>query len=458
MSGSGGPVPGESTLTTVVVSSAANDQLARFTLALNSLTLTTKSGTSVPVISAPQQVEFMHLNGGAEPLAAVNVPQGVYTAATATGSASFMCLVQQSGSDTISTYTAIPDSQVTVQLPEPLTVSGGSMTLSLELLVSQSASFPSTCWNSSGSNPFSITPTFNLTAMSLAAQPTNATNGRMTALEGLVMNPAAGENSFTVSAADGTQPFTSLNTVWQVSTNGNTVFQGIGNAQGLTAGAPVDIDGDLQADGSVLATRVAVSDTDTTNLTVNLGPLMQVAASEPVLDQANQMAEGSLQLVRTWPQYDFSNTTFTVWGGLTNLASLPFTPSFNASNMVAGQMAAITTHVTSIPAAPAVTPATVMTLMPQTINGTVVATGTSGGFTTYTVQLAAYDVFPQFAVQAGQTTLLTNPQQVVVYADTNAQILTQPTIGNPARFAGVIFNDNGTLRMDCTQVASGVTE
>jgi hypothetical protein len=61
-------------------------------------------------------------------------------------------------------------------------------------------------------------------------------------------------------------------------------------------------------------------------------------------------------------------------------------------------------------------------------------------------------------VQGGQTTLLTNPQQIVVYTDQNTQVLSAGAVsaGNVARFTGVVFNDNGTLRMDCTQVMDGV--
>ena len=55
--------------------------------------------------------------------------------------------------------------------------------------------------------------------------------------------------------------------------------------------------------------------------------------------------------------------------------------------------------------------------------------------------------------------MLTNPTQMVVYADQNTQVLSGgATAGNPARFTGVVFNDNGTLRMDCSQVMAGVTE
>ena len=37
------------------------------------------------------------------------------------------------------------------------------------------------------------------------------------------------------------------------------------------------------------------------------------------------------------PNYDFSNAAFNISGQLTNLQNLPSVPSFNASNVVAGQ-------------------------------------------------------------------------------------------------------------------------
>jgi hypothetical protein len=365
------------------------------------------------------------------------------------------------GSDTTSDYAygyTLP-SQVTTQLPEPLTVDGDTMALSLEMLVSQSASFPSTCYPpASGIAQFSITPTFNLTAMTVPAQPANSMDGKLTALEGLVVNASAGPGSFTVAAADGSPVLTSLSTTWNVNTNSSTVYQGIASAGALTAGMAVDMDGTLQVDGSVLATRVAVPDTDTTNLVVNRGPLIDIPSSVPILQQVNQEAEGSQELINGWGAYNYSNATFATWGGISNVASLPFAASFDAATMVPGQMVAITSHVTSVAPYPAYVPATVVTLMPQTIDGAVEAVGTSGAFTTYAIALAPYDVFPQFAVQGGQTTLLTSPLQVVVYADQNTQMLNAPAVGSAQRFTGVIFNDNGTLRMDCTQVAGTVAE
>jgi hypothetical protein len=462
--GGGGPVAGESTQVTLVASSSANDRLVRFGMTLNSLALTNAAGKSVPVLSTPQQVEFMHLNGGAEPLLTVSVPQDVYTSATATvGGAEFTCAAQNlsDNSDTTASYAygATPSSQVTVQLPGPLTVDGDTMALALEMLVSKSANFPSTCYYS-GIAPYSITPTFNLAPMTLAAQPTDATNGKLVALEGLFASAGTTPGSFTMTAADGSPLGTTTKTMWRVDTNSTTAFQGVGNAGGLTAGVAVDLDGILQADGSVLATRVAAPDANTTNLVVNSGPLMLVAASAPVLNQVNQEAEGSLPFIDGWPVYSFGNATFATWGGLLNLASLPFAPSFNAADMVPGQMVAISSHVTDVGPYPTYAPAAVVTLMPQTINGTVQAVATLGAFTTYTVELQPYDLFSQFAVQGGQTTLLKNPLQVVVYADQNTRMVNgvSPVAGSVLRFTGVIFNDNGTLRMDCTQVTAGVAE
>ena len=105
------------------------------------------------------------------------------------------------------------------------------------------------------------------------------------------------------------------------------------------------------------------------------------------------------------------------------------------------------------------TPANTITLTPQTINGTVVATQPSGSFVDYTVSLASYDLFPALAVQQGQTTLLNNPSQIEVYVDSSTQTLNTQALapGSTLRFYGLVFNDNATLRMDCAQVNDGVT-
>ncbi len=106
------------------------------------------------------------------------------------------------------------------------------------------------------------------------------------------------------------------------------------------------------------------------------------------------------------------------------------------------------------------TKATALTLMPQTINGTITGVANQGSFAEYTIALAPYDLFPDLAVQQAQNTLLADPGTVTVYVDSDTQMLNTKALaqGSTLRFNGLIFNDNGALRMDCGQIADGVTQ
>jgi hypothetical protein len=152
----------------------------------------------------------------------------------------------------------------------------------------------------------------------------------------------------------------------------------------------------------------------------------------------------------------FTDAQFQISGELTNLQSLPFAASFDSLNMVAGQNAYVSFTLLPNCCGNAAGTAQTVTLLPQTIDGTVIGS-TSGSFTVYTVELASYDLFPTLASQTGQP-LLNNPDQIEVYIDNHTQMLnTQPLAsGSTLRFYGLVLNDNGTLRMDCAQVNDGV--
>ncbi len=458
--GGGAPAAPSTTLSgntsvTLLATSTANDQLSQFDIGLNSVTLTGDSGNTVKLFTTLPVAEFIHVNGTLEPLQTVSVPQGIYTSATVSvGSSSFVCNGFDASNKLL--YSSdfsdqqVPSSAVTVNLPSPITITGTAMGLSLDLLVSQSTSWGTCDPNSNASSPFSITPTFNLTPVDISAQPTNSANGRVLGLHGLVTSVDASGTGFSVTAADGP--------CWQVTTSANTVYQGITDFSQLAAGMPVDMDGVLQADGSLLVTRVAVYDKNTASLSVSSGPLLYVVASQPTLSTMSTEEQGYLPAAIGSTAYSFGHAIFQTSGQLTSVPNLPFPTSFTAANMVAGQNVFLTTHALTMQGGPTYTPASTITLLPQTINGTVSAMGSSGSFTTYTITLAPYDLFPALAVQPGQTTLLTNPSQVVVYVDNNTQMLnTQPiAVGNVTRFYGLVFNDSGTLRMDCAQINDGV--
>lgn len=461
--GSGGNTPpppkfSGSTWVAVSLSSTANDQVTAFDLTLQTLTLTSQSGNTVTLLGSQQPAEFMHLNGGIEPVITVSVPQGIYTSATATlGGAVFICLAQVPGGGVgIANYSLINQGP-TVTLPAPITVTGSSMGLLLNMQVSNSAIF-SSCWTNPAFEGFSMAPTFNLTPLTLSTSPTNSGNGKVSGLVATVASVGTTPSNLTLTIAGGPMGTRTLS----ASTNSATVFQGVSGASALSPGMFLNVDGAIQSDSSLLATRIAVEDSSAVN--DSSGPVMFVDNVVPGFQLYGRSELGSLQTINGQsgiyfdiPYFDFSNAAFNISGQLSNLQNLPFVPSFDASNMVAGQNVDVTSA-NFILSGGVGTPANTITLVPQAVDGTVVASQRSGSFTDYTVSLASYDLFPTLAVQQGQTTLLSNPSQMEVYVDSNTQQLnaTPLGVGSTFRFYGLVFNDNGTLRMDCAQVSDGV--
>jgi Domain of unknown function (DUF5666) len=447
----GGPVFSGTTNVTVLLSSTANDQLSQFNIGFTSLTLTSQAGKTVNIFSTSQNAELIHLNGAVEPLLAVTVPQGIYTSATAViGPASFTCVTIDPSQNNLATstfaYGATPSAQVAVNLPAPITITGTAMGLSLTMLVSQSATF-SNCEGGAGVS-YAITPTFNVTPVAFSPQVVEP------GLDGEISAINAADNNFTLTLPDGQ--------ALRVNANDNTIYQGINGFSLLSAGTFVDMDAAIQSDGSQLATRIAVEDTNTTNLSVSTGPVLQIAASQPTLFALEPQHEGFLTTANeagVFMPYSFGNVAFQISGRLNNLQDLPFSTSFDAGSLFPGQAVYTTSHAVTVSGGPTYVPATTITMIPQTINGTITGTSTNGGFTTYNVTLEAYDLIPKLAVQPGQTSVLTDPSNVVVYVDSNT--LTQNTLplnpGSVMRFNGMLFNDNGSLRMDCGQVNDGVT-
>ena len=454
------PVLKGNTSITVMVSAAANDQLVEYDLGFESISLTSQSSKVVSLLSKSASgpslgAEFMHINGTADPLVTANIPQDVYTSAAVTlaPGADIACVALGSveGEESLSSaqYNAAPTS-VTVNLPTPITVTGASMGLSLDLLVSQSATIGS-CLDPAGFYGYSIAPTFSLTPLSMSSSPTNSANGKVMGIDGQITAMGSSGSSITLSIPDLVGARTLL-----VSADGNATYQGASGFSALAVGTFVDLDGAIQSDGSVLATRIAVADPSAGD--VLRGPLMEVTPSVSKFFMHPRQWQGKdIAGFGGGPVgFAYGATTFQISGQLANLGSLPFVPTFGSSNMVPGQEVYISA--TTIPSG-GYPVATTVTLMPQTIDGTVTASSQVGNFTDYTVSLASYDLFPMLAVQPGQTAVENNPSQVEVYVDSNTQSLNTAAalgIGSTFRFYGLAFNDNGTLRMDCAQVKDGV--
>src|SRR5258706_4069402 len=449
------PLSGNTTVT-LLLSSTANGQLLNYGMYIQSLTLNGKSGKTATLISTEQPTEFMHLNGLIEPYGTSTVSQDIYTSATAKiGGASFTCVTVQGPSDpnpgslTMSTYAYgyVSDSAVSVNLPAPITVTGDTMALKLNLQVSQSATIPNSCYTTQFPVPYAITPNFELSAISTVPNPVSSANGRIEGLVGEIQSIATSGNRFALYISESPlvrlTPANHILRTATIAVDSKTTFYGTAGFAGLQAGSFVDLDGAVQSDGSLVASRISVH--DPTALNVMFGPAAQIGGTGPTFFSFSIGSQGvdydktpfSLGI------YKYSPTTlFQTTEQFTNLGTLPFVPNFQGSNLVPGQNLAIYSQNVHFSAPDQYTPATTMTLLPQTINGTIVGPLASG-LNGYLVQLAPYDLFPIMAVQPGQPNLLAHPDLVEVYMDSSTSMLnTKPlTNGSIGRFYGLIFND-----------------
>jgi Domain of unknown function (DUF5666) len=456
----GAPIAGQNTMVTVLMSSTANDQLLNFETAITEITLSDHAGTTVTLFNSPagQPVEAIHLNGSSEPFVTVSVPQDFYTSATVTvGNCSFAEAYlppgEELGTATFDQGTCAQGTGITtVNLASPIAVSGTAMTLTFDLQASQSFTLSGPIGN--GSDTYTIDPVYNLTAGSIPSQPLDGLNGQISAINS--GDSGSNGSAFSMQIPDGA-------TV-NVDANASTNFQGVSGLSALAAGTFVNMDGTIQTDGSLLATRIAVE--DPTAQEIGVGPVGSVFATSAVFGEADVIYSLAIQDQGSYEfglglgfPYEYANTILHVSSGFTNLQNLPFTASFNASNMVAGQNL-YTTSDTLLDTGGNATVAVTMTLMPQTIDGTVTEVSNSNGFAEYTVALAPYDLFPTFSAAPNQANSLSSASTVVVYADTNTRMETSAPFGagSVVRFTGLIFNDNGTLRMDCSQINDGVAE
>jgi hypothetical protein len=459
----GPPPPVGNTQVVVLLTSTANDQLVTYNVLIASIALVNEAGTPVTVFANPLSFsplgEWMHLNGVSEPLPAATVPQGTYTSAMVTvDGCSFtnLTFVPPDGptpgflqSTFAEGLCAEGTGTTTVNLPSPIVVAGSVMGLSLNLQVSKSYTLDATA------NPetYTIDPVFTLTPISIAAEPTDETNGKVTVTDAEVSSVGADGKTFTAQTGNTGATLT-------IVSGAATVFHGIAGFSALAPNLLFSFDAAIQPDGSLLATRIEVD--DPTAVAGVAGPFTIPVVAPGVFDTLTLEQNGcTTDNVPFCGNIYFQNgTVFNVSGEFTNLTSLPFPASFTTANFLQGQNVLVKSS--GIPDQQSIEVATTITLLPQTLNGTVTAVANDGGFTVYTVTLAAYDLIPvlQNFTDDAPPPHLTNPSTILVYADTNTRMLNSSTVaaGSLIRFRGLIFDDNGTLRMDAGEIYDGVTE
>jgi hypothetical protein len=246
-----------------------------------------------------------------------------------------------------------------------------------------------------------------------------------------------------------------------VTTNSSTLLQGFSALSALTAGELVQVDfvvsgGCTQQTGSqailctplvFLATRIQLAPPAAVGPPINLltGTVTSVSPGSfkmVLMQGVGPAVPISATAVSLLTVTTNSSTVWAIAPQFVALTGLPFTPSFSPTNLVAGQTVAVIASVVSTAAPPSATAASV-TLIPQTLGGTVTAISTVGGWTRYTLSLPSGSAF---ATLSGAST-------VTVYTNANTAPPPPTAVGGTAppaiaatavvRFNGLVFNTGG---------------
>ena len=409
------------TMTQTLVTDAPADQILSLSLTVDSIVLTDSSGATTTVLSTPVKIEASHLDAVQEPLLPpLNIPQDTYVSATFTVASPVVVYIDSTTGKPVTADATLANATDTVTFTTPIVVSATSTPICFDLLVGQSVTI-------SGAT-VSVSPMFNVTQIPLAQQPTNSSNGMVSGVLGQVVSVSG---TTLVVALPNSQQLT-------IATNSSTVLQGFSALSALTAGELVNVDYAQQTSGSLLALRIQLVPAPAA--TVFGGPVTAVTGSpvtsftqlvrQPLGPMAPSSTTGNTNTVDVT-----SSTTFQLPGQMATLPALPFAPAFSAATLFAGQnvlVAAASVSGTTVSAQS-------VTLLPQTIDGTISAVSTTASGTVYTVTLPSQSAL---GTLTGQTS-------VIVYVSASTQMMNATAVaaGSPARFNGLLFSNNGTLSL-----------
>ncbi len=452
------------TRATLLASNVSGDEPVKLTLSLARLTLTSQSGTTVTVFSKPNcaaegapaclNIDFMGVNGRVSaPLLSANIPQGTYTSANAVVTqcrADVMGATASGGAGMTDTCDIAPGvvapqyEAPVVAVPVPLTISGTGIALNLQLDFGQALrTLNSACLSASTACTLDIEPAFILTAASIAQPPTSVQNGLITGVNGQIQTVTSG--SLQLLTGEGAK--------LTLATNSETQIQGLAALADLAPKMYVQADAALQPDGSLLATRIEADDPSSLYWTTGtLATGMDALSPQFLMYSAQTLGTG---LVDGIAGYSITAATaFKTDAAFSNVSGLPFPATFNAQTMVGGQSVSLFYSQLQGPSSySSYPPVSTITLEPQALEGSVAAVSQSGQFTVYQLTLAADNLFSALKPITGPFLHPTDPSVVYAYAGPstlapNAAL----TAGTTAVFRGLLFDDNGTLRMDCERV------
>lgn len=447
---SGNVTPPPVTPTTSVqinMGDAPADWMLALSMNITSMSMVRSDG-SAAVISTPTTIEMVHLTGTMQPVAMVDLPQGTYTGVRM--SVSSVNLTYMDPFTFVPVQAAITTAFNSIyNFNTPITVGATPMAIGLDLDLSKSLVLNS-------DSTFSMTPVFTVTSgLQGAGDPADPLNGGIQEMMGTVSSVSS--NGFTMSSLQAPQSFT-------FTMNSSTVFDGT-TMSALSNGMCVFVDGTLQADGSLLATRVQamVGSGGAMGAGIVTG-LSGIPPTTLTMALQNGVGGGMMSTMFTnGITVTLSGPTFVIDDGIVDLSNLPFVPVFDANDVYAGQNV--------LPLSPSGMTSTGMggmggsvmmagsmmatglRLEPQGLNGTIAQTIVGGTPSSFTLTLSPVSAF---AALTGATTVTVYQQKSTVVANNSVSPATSNIgSGSTVQVFGLLFNNGGQWTMVAARISAG---
>jgi hypothetical protein len=300
----------------------------------------------------------------------------------------------------------------------------------------------------SAGGSLSMNPVFHVTS-GMQGSTLDPSDGGILQMMGSVSSVSG--SSFSMTSMQAAQPFT-------FTANSSTVFDGT-SMSGMSSGMLAIVDATMQADGSLLATKVqsmmgsggamgggivtAVTGQPATQLTM----VMQNGAGTGMM--ASDFAAGVTIDLN-------GSTTYQIDEDNMDMSGLPFTPMFDVSHIYAGQsvmpissggmMSASGGGMMGGGSMAGTMTASNLELEPQGLSGTVAAAISSGSATNFMLTLPSDSAF----------TTMTGATSVTVYQQTGTTVAgTSPIAsGSTVHAFGLLFFDGGTWKMVASRMGA----
>jgi hypothetical protein len=446
------PATPSTTNTTAVqfnMGDAPADWLLSFTINVSSLSLTNTGGDTYYVSIGSVPVEMIQRLGTMEPVALAGIPQDSYSRANISIAS---CALTYLDPVTQSAKQATIKGPFTVSIPfdSAVKIDSTPYLFNFDLDLQHSLT-------TDGSGAFQFAPQFHhsIGVLDTSSGSTggngqgngmNARYGGMYQMMGLVNSTTS--SSFSIVPLQSANQFT-----FQVSQT--TQFQGkIQQMSQLKSGMGVLVTALLQADGSLLATRVRA--TMSSGGAMGGGIITWVdtlpATELTIVMQNGAGASINTDLLSKTLTVKLSDTTtYQIDTDRISLDGLPFVPAFDASNIYAGQTVlpfsdeAIVANTSCDPTCGTINAST-LRLREQGFRGTTDVEITPGATTSFTLTLMPDCAF----------TSLTGATSILVYqqASTNVEDETAIAVGATLRVHGLLFKNGGQWVLVASTISS----